>query len=256
MRLAQINEFTGKTVVIFGGSSGIGKECAHCFLANGADVIIAGRNKEKLQNVCDEFCKYGNIKFIQWNVNQISNYEKKLSELLKIVGGKVDILVNCAGVWDSENKDFFDVDENEFDNIINTNLKGSYFLNQIFAKYFVQNKIKGHIVNVASNVGILPTVKPYGISKWGIIGLIKGLGLHLAEYGITVNGIAPGAVATPLAGWKEGDCPARRAARNGRISFPCEIAESILYLAGYTGENFVGEVIVCDGGDKSISIRL
>lgn len=256
IKLAQINEFAGKTVVIFGGSSGIGKECAHCFLANGADVIIAGRNKEKLQKAREEYSKYGNIKFIQWDINLISQYEEKFSTLLELSNGKIDILVNSAGILDGVQKNFFEVTEKDFDGVISTNLKATYFLCQIFSKYFINNRIRGHIVNVASSLGFLPTVKPYAISKWGIVGLTKGLGMNLAEYGIIVNGIAPGEVATPILNWTEGNCPARKAQKIGRVAFTCEIAESILHLAGYTGENFVGEVIVCDGGDKSISLRL
>lgn len=253
---AHIGTFSGKTVVITGGNSGIGKEAARAFLSHGANVIIIGRNKEKLQATCNEYKAYGNIKHVQWDISNISNYEEKFSKLLTLTEGTIDVLVNSAGIWDNGRADFFTVTENEFDDVININLKSTFFLCQFFAKYFIDNRIRAHIVNVASNVGTLPTVKPYGISKWGVIGLTKGLGLHLAEYGITVNGVAPGAVATPLSNWKEGDCPARRAARNGRIAFPCEIAEAILNLAGYTGENFIGEVVVCDGGDKQTNIRL
>lgn len=256
IRLAHVGTFENKNVVIFGGASGIGKESAHCFLANGAHVVIVGRNIKKLQNVCAEYSRLGNIKYIQWDINEIANYTEKFSELKNLIDGQIDVLVNSAGVWDSNCADFLSVNVSEFDNVINTNLKANYFLCQIFTKYFIENKVKGHIVNVASNVGVLPTVKPYGLSKWGIIGLTKGLGYHLAEYGIIVNGVAPGGVATPLANWKEGDCPARRSSRNGRVSFACEVAELIVYLAGYTGENFVGEVLVCDGGDKTINMRL
>ncbi len=253
---AHIGNFCDKTVVITGGSSGIGKETAYAFLAHGANVVIVGRNIEKLQATCDEYRGYGNIKYIQWDISNITNYKDKFSELLTLTKGTIDVLVNSAGIWDSGCADFFNVEESEFDTVINTNLKSTFFICQTFAKYFIEKKIRAHIVNVASNVGTLPTVKPYGISKWGVIGLTKGLGFHLAEYGIIVNGVAPGAVATPLSNWQEGDCPARRAAKNGRIAFPCEIAEVILNLSGFTGDNFIGEVIVCDGGDKQINIRL
>lgn len=255
LKEADINVFKNKTVLVLGGNSGIGKEAAHCFLLNGARVIVAGRDLEKLKATCLEYGVWGEIDYYQWDVTDVSLYKVKLEQLLHRIN-RIDVIVNSVGIWDKYNKEFFDVSESEFDDIINTNLKASYFINQLFANYFIKERIKGHIVNVISNVGTLPTVKPYGISKWGLMGLVKGLGLNLAEYGITVNGVAPGAVATELAGWKEGDCPARRAAKNGRITFPCEIAEIIVSLAGTSGEIMNGEVIVADGGDKSINLRL
>lgn len=254
---SDIRLFEGKCVLITGGGSGIGYECAQAFLWGGANVIIAGRDRNKLQNACFKMnTELGSpkCKFIVWDIRVTGEYRERLEEAEKLFQMPIDILVNNAGVW--EGKDFFAVSEKDFDDIINTNLKAAYFLCQIFAKYFIDLRKRGHIVNVISNVGFLPTVKPYGLAKWGMIGLTKGLGLHLAEYGITVNGVAPGAVATELAGWKEGDCPARRNAKNGRISFPCEIAQTVMNLAGFMGENMNGEVLACDGGDKTVNIRL
>lgn len=254
MHKAKIQMFKGKNILITGGSSGIGKACAEAFLLGGGNIIIAGRNSEKLLEVSKELSILGNINTIEWDIINISQGENKLAQCEKMVAGQMDILVNCAGVW--EGKNFLDVTEEDFDIIMQTNLKATYFMCQLFAKYYIKNHMKGHIVNVISNVGNLPTVKPYGMSKWGLTGLTKGLGLNLAEYGITVNGIAPGAVATPLAGWAEGDCAARRNAKTGRLSFPCEVAHLILLLAGFFGENMPGEIMECDGGDKTIGMNL
>lgn len=256
MKAADIQIFKEKTVLITGGNSGIGKECAFAFAYAGANVIIAGRDEQKLQNVCENTRKVGKCKYIKWDVRNVSDYESKIREAEEKFRTEIDILVNSAGIFDGAIKDFFEITATEFDHVLETNLKGTYFMCQVFAKYFINKRKKGHIVNVVSNLGTLPTVKPYGISKWGMVGLTKGLGLHLAEYGITVNGVAPGEVATPINGWKEGDCPARRAHKNGRLSFPCEVAQVILYLAGFTGENMIGEIVVCDGGDKTINTRL
>lgn len=256
MKKAEIQIFEGKTVLIIGGSSGIGKECALAFAYAGASVIVAGRDEKKLQNVCECVGKAGKCKYVRWDVRDVGSYESKLEQVEKQFGTNIDILINSAGILDGVNKNFFEITPDEFDDVIETNLKATYFICQSIARYFIEKKIKGHIVNVISNLGTLPTVKPYGISKWGMVGLTKGLGNSLAEYGITVNGIAPGEVATPILGWKKGDCPARKAHKNGRISFPCEVAQTILHLAGFTGENMTGEIVVCDGGDKTINMRL
>lgn len=252
---AEIFPFEGKTVLIFGGTSGIGKETAFAFLKSGANVMIAGRNMEKLQLAEKELREQGNhIAGIQWDIKEIGNYESKLIEAETLFQRKIDIVINSAGIW--TNSTFYEVTEKEYDEIMSTNLKGVYFICQLFANYFIQHQIRGHIVNVLSNTGTLPTVKPYGLSKWGGYGLTKGLGLHLAEYGIIVNGVAPGGIATELSNWHKGDCPARRNSKIGRIGFPCEVAQIILQLAGFMGDNMPGEIVVCDGGDKAIGISL
>lgn len=252
---AQIHPFEAKTVLIFGGSSGIGKETALAFLKAGANVIIAGRNEERLKLAESELEKEeNNLAGIQWDITEIGNYESKLAEAESLFHREIDVVINSAGIW--TNSTFYEVTEKEYDEIMGTNLKGIYFICQLFANYFIGHQIKGHIVNVLSNTGALPTVKPYGISKWGGYGLTKGLGMHLAEYGIIVNGVAPGGIATELANWHKGDCQARRNSRIGRIGFPCEVAQIILQLAGFMGDNMPGEIVVCDGGDKAIGISL
>jgi 3-oxoacyl-[acyl-carrier protein] reductase len=256
MKDANIGTFEGKTVIILGGSSGIGRECAVAYAYAGANVLVAGRNVSKLQEVCNEVGEIGRCNYIEWDIREVDGFKDKMEKAEHIAQSEIDIVVNSAGVVDGTDKDFFAITPEIFDNVIETNLKGTYFLCQTAAEYFIQKKKKGHIVNVVSELGFLPTVKPYGISKWGMVGLTKGLGMNLAEYGIVVNGIAPGEVATPILHWEKGNCPARRAKSNGRVSFPCEVAQTILHLSGFMGENMIGEVIECDGGERSISMRL
>lgn len=249
-------QLLGKTVLISGGGSGIGRECARIFASYGANVIITGRNTDKLKDTCKYAGMYGNVSYLQWDIKDVSSFETNLQDALRIFDGSIDILVNSAGIIDDSSMPFSCVNTGKFDEVISVNLRGTYFMCQTFANYFINKHINGHIVNVASVLGLLPTVKPYGISKWGVVGLTKGLGMALAEYGITVNGVAPGEVATPILKWQEGNCPARRASKTGRVSFPCEIAQSILFLADYTGENYIGEVVNCSGGDTTTSVKI
>ncbi len=256
MKEANIQLFKEKTVLIAGGGAGIGRECAIAFAYAGADVIIAGRNEERLRKVSQEVGRISKCDYIVWDVRNIDEYQEKFNQLEMIASRGLDIFINGAGVMDTKFLDFFSVTPEDFDNIIETNLKGAYFMCQWIAKYFMERKRKGNIVNIISNTGIVPTVKPYGLSKWGLMGLTKGLGHHLAQYGIIVNGIAPGEVATGALGWQEGDCPARRSHKNGRLAFPCEIAQSVMYLASFMGENMLGEVMICDGGDRTNHMRI
>lgn len=245
----------GKKAVILGGNSGIGKDTARCFLCNGASVCITGRNKEKLESTCSEYSSLGDITYQVWDAVVFEKYKDNLADILKKIGD-IDVVVNSIGILDGTGLSYWEVTEEDFDAVIQTNLKSLFFIDRIFARYFVEKRIHGHICNVLSYLGTVPTVKPYGISKWGGVGLTKGMGENLAEYGITVNGVAPGEVATPISHWKEGNCPARRAEKTGRVAFPCEVAETILQLSSYTGDNIIGDVVMCNSGCTSIGIRL
>ncbi len=133
------------------------------------------------------------------NNTQVSTFEKTFDDILsevKVAGvNGIDILVNNAGV---NYKGMPDATEEEYDKVLDTNLKGVYFLSQMLGKYFVTNNIKGNILNIASASCIRPADSAYTVSKWGIRGLTLGLAKTLAKYGITVNGIAPGPTATPM----------------------------------------------------------
>ena len=254
--------FAGKVALIMGGGSGIGLACAEAFFSLGADVIVAGRTEKKLRKACEEIgrissmCRQNRISSIIWDITNIKKNKEKLLEAEKIYGHDIDIVVNSAGALAEVSKSFLEVSEDGYDHIMNTNLKGMFFFSQDLIRYFLERKIKGRLVNVLSVLGTLPTVKPYGISKWGGVGLTKGLGKNYAEYDIIINGVAPGEVATDMLGWSEGNCPARRASLIGRVAFPPEIANVVVQLAGFMGDNMPGEVVVCSGGDICTSVRL
>lgn len=254
MQQAGISLFKDKTVIITGGGTGIGRETARVFLQMGANVIIIGRKKGRLESACNELRQYGQIRYLEWDITQIQMGKRKLEICESMFNSKPEILINCAGIL-GEVTNFYDVSEEYFDRIIGTNLKATYFMCQLFAKYYLKNHIKGRMVNVISTVGNQPTVTPYGVSKWGMSGLTKGLGANLAEYGIIVNGVAPGTTATSMTGWKKGETPARRHTPIGRLAFPCEIANIIINLAGLPGENMPGEIIESDGGYRFTSMN-
>lgn len=255
IRKSGYNCFPGKNVLIIGGSGGIGAESAYAFHELGANVIVTGRNIQKLEKVCDNIGTE-KINYLRWDITKIHENELKLKEAENIFGGQIDIVVNSAGILEEKEKSFLEVTEEGFDSVLNTNLKSMFFLCQCVIKYFLEKKIAGRLVNVLSNLGTLPTVKPYGISKWGGVGLTKGLGLNYAEYDIIVNGVAPGEVATDMSNWKPGNVPARRASKIGRCAFPTETANVIIQLAGFMGDNMPGEIVVCNGGDMVTGVRL
>ena len=119
---------------------------------------------------------------------------------------------------------------------------------QAMSKYMIEQKIRGSIVTVISEMGFRAAKTPYDISRWGERGFIRGAALMLAEYGIVVNGVAPGIISTEMGGYKEGDSLYLKAHPNKRYVTPKEIANTCLFLASDFGNNMVGEIIISDGG--------
>ena len=113
----------------------------------------------------------------------------------------------------------------------------------------MSKKIHGHIVNVASIKGFIGEASPYSVSKWGVVGLTKGLGRILAPKDIIVNGIAPGGTLTPMAHIKDNNM-LHLATPSMRLADPNEMANLALFLGSDLGNNIVGEVIVSDGGQR------
>lgn len=236
----------GKKILITGGSSGIGRSIAEKCLETGAKVVITGRSYNKLELVKKDI-NNKNLYILEWDVSDTNVIDKKIEEIIIALGG-LDILFNNAGI--DSYKRFLDVEEEMFDKVMDTNIKGAFFIAQSISRYFLNNKQNGKIINIASIRGIYGTSEPYGISKWGIMGLTKGLGRDLASKGIIVNGIAPGATATAINGINVKENAYYGSTKNKRIALPEEIAEIALFLASDAANHIVGEVIVCDGGES------
>lgn len=173
------------------------------------------------------------------------NFNNLRSLLAKKGIAPIDILVNNAGV---NFKGMPNATEDEYDKVLDTNLKGVFFLSQMFGKYMVTNGIKGNILNIASSSSLRPADSAYTLSKWGIRGLTLGLAKSLAKYGITVNGIAPGPTATPMM-IKDGqtDMSLGRLPL-GRYIMPEEISNMAVLLVSDMGRSIMGDIIYMTGG--------
>ncbi|MEM3852145.1 MAG: SDR family oxidoreductase [Methanomassiliicoccales archaeon] len=251
--MAYSADFKGKSVIITGGTSGIGLVTAQLFVAGGANVIITGKNKEKGQKALSQIKGKGEIEFIRGNVSNSTDAEKLMSFAEKKYGG-LDVLVNNAGVYLAKKID--ETSEEEWDWIMNTNLKGTY----IVSKYAIRLlKIKkGCIVNVASVSGLVGVKNEaaYCASKGGVIQLTKAMALDYAADGIRVNAVCPGDIETPMM-WEalnrvedkslavEKDKAFHPLGRFGR---PEEVAGLILYLASPDAAFITGSAFSIDGG--------
>ncbi len=252
VNIAQLNHgeiLKGKRVLVTGGTSGIGLAITQKFLSEGAKVLITGRTVSRLKETSDKLAGK-DIHTLVWDVTNSSIANEKMNEAVQILGG-IDIVVNNAGVYSSV--PFQLVDQNIWDRVMDTNIKGVFFVCQAVVRYMNENSNGGKIINITSIRAFQGDTAPYGISKWGLNGLTKGLARDLISKNIIVNGIAPGITATGINNIDAAENAYYNGEpRNRRIAFPEEIAESALFLASDAANNIVGQVICCDGGTTLI----
>lgn len=245
----------GRAALITGGTSGIGYEMAKAFVKAGATVIITGRNKEKALAACErlelELSVRNRIFPLVMDNTKVREFTPKFEEAVNMTENKrINILVNNAGLVGGE---ISTCTEEQYDAIVDTNLKGTFFLSQLVARYFIDNKIQGNILNIGSSSSLRPATSAYTMTKWGMYGLTKGLAKILAPHGITVNGLAPGPTATPML--MPGGIKDDIAFNNplGRFEMPCEIANMAVFLVSDMGRAVVGDMIFMTGGSGVVT---
>lgn len=193
----------GKVAVVTGGTTGIGFEIAKAFIHNGASVIITGRDNDRIANAVvklkNEISDNENM-FVCGEVldnTMTTQIEERWKQILSHIENKhIDILVNNAGIISKTH--FGKTDEKDYNLVMETNLKGTYFLSEIVSNYMIENGIKGNILNISSSSALRPAVSAYSMAKWAIHGLTLGMAKKLSPYGIVVNSIAPGPTATRM----------------------------------------------------------
>lgn len=246
----------GKIALITGGGSGIGYAIAECFLKAGCKCIIAGRERNKLIYAQNELSKYGadKVQTIVLDISDVSNMEKSVEDAANLfVDSHIDILINNASVRGT--KRFGDIDEEEYDMVMNTNVKGTFFMTQAMGKYMINNHIQGYIVNIGSSASLLPAYTSYRMSKWAVKGFTLGAAEILLPYGIIVNTIAPGPTMTQMMNKTPNDSIYDEKIPSKRFSQPCEIAALALYLVSGFADQIVGESININGGDGTLTIH-
>lgn len=241
----------GKVALITGGTSGIGLAIAQAFQNAGAKVIIAGTNQVKLESALE---KMGGVKGLLIDVRDTEHLPDKVKEAEALFEeNKIDILVNSAGVVVKH--DFWGIDEKEYDGIMDTNAKGTFFMSQAVGKAMIEKQVKGHILNVTSSSALRPAWTPYQMSKWAVRGLTLGLADTLLPYGIVVNAIAPGPTATPMLGKTEGSSISEPNNPSKRYSMPEEIASMAVYMVSNAGRMIVGDTVYMTGGSGTITLH-
>lgn len=242
---------SGKTAIVTGSSSGIGRGAAVMLAKAGVNVVLAARRFEKLQEVAAEIEKLGQKALpIQVDVTKKEDIQKMVAETVKNFG-KIDILFNNAGVLDYKN--FIDIDDESWNKVLNVNLRGYLWVSQAVAKEMIKNK-HGKIINTASIAGLaaFPQITVYNTSKAAVIMLTKSMASELGPMGINVNAIAPGAIETEMTQdmLKDPKTAQGFVAKIpvGRIGKPEDIGGAVLFLASDLSNYVTGETLVVDGG--------
>ena len=195
-----------RKTLVTGASRGIGYAIAKKLSQNDCAVVITGRNISNLECVAREFGE--NVFPMVWDAAEFNKADEKINEAANILGG-LDIVVNNAGIFAQRNEwdrnSLLKTTVNEWQNVININSSAVFFSMQATVNYMLKNNIKGNILNITSVAGEEPVYGAYGGSKILATSLTRGWGKMFASDGITINGIAPGPVATEMNNWHEGD---------------------------------------------------
>src|SRR5690625_4290947 len=241
---------SGKNALITGASRGIGRGIALEFARQGANVAVnyAG-NEKKAQEVVDELLKLGVNAFkIQADISNEANVRDMVKEVIQKFG-RLDILVNNAGI--TKDNLLMRMKEAEFDQVINTNLKGSFLCTKAVSRQMMKQK-SGKIINVASIVGVSgnPGQANYVAAKAGVIGLTKTTAKELASRNILVNAVAPGFISTDMtdALTEEQRKEMLSMIPLSKLGRPEDVAKVVRFLASEDANYITGQTIHIDGG--------
>ncbi|MGB9839104.1 3-oxoacyl-[acyl-carrier-protein] reductase [Thermovenabulum sp.] len=241
----------GKVAIVTGGSRGIGKSICIKLAEKGCNVVINYvKNESFALEVAREIENMGQGAYlVKKDVSKIKEAEELIEEVYKKFNN-IDILVNNAGI--TKDTLFLRMTEEDFDKVLDTNLKGTFNVTKAAVKYMVKKRF-GRIINISSIVGIYGNAGQvnYAAAKAGIIGFTKALAKELGSRGITVNAVAPGFIKTDMTTpiiEKETEEKIIERIPLKRIGLPEDVANLVVFLASDEASYITGQVIAIDGG--------
>jgi len=252
VQVAQINYgsiLKDRNIVITGGGSGIGLAMAKKFASEGANVIISGRNEEKLKKAVEEIG--ANAQYAQFDVTDVNNDRTFLEKCKTMFNGAIDCLVSNAGLSLHENV-FTNVTIDGFDKQFNTNMRGNYFLCKAFLEMKLSEKAENaSLLVTTSETGDQAYDIPYGMTKAALNSMVKALSRRVYKSGIRVNAIAPGVTLSEMtssyASAEDGNL--YRDCASGRTYLPEEVAEVACFLISDASKCISGEIIHTNAGN-------
>ena len=238
----------GKTAVVTGGGSGIGKATALKLAADGANIVVVHMDpEEKAAAVIAEIEALGvKAKAIRMDVSDFSAVEVMIGDIVAEFGS-IDILINCAGI--TKDALIARMKEDQFDAVISVNLKGTFNMIRHCTPVFMKQK-SGTIVNVSSVSGLIgnPGQANYSTSKAGVVGLTKSTAKELVSRGVRCNAVAPGFIATDMTANLSKNNKLVDMIPMKRMGTADEVADLIFFLASDASSYITGEIIKVDGG--------
>jgi len=253
--MKEILDLNGKVAIVTGATKGLGYGMALKLANHGANIVVASRTVEDCRKVADEIESIGNeVLSCPTDVSKKIQVDKLVESTVEKFG-KIDILVNNAGVGIT--KLAKDLTEEEWDNVVDIDLKGVFLVAQSVSKVMIKQN-SGNIINIASLGGIISSSRliPYMAAKAGVIHMTKGLAVEWAKYNIRVNGVAPGYVLTPLTEKVVNNKKTYKALTGltpmRRLGTVDEIANVVLFLASDASTYITGETIIVDGGRHAL----
>jgi len=239
-----------KVAIVTGGSRGIGKAICQSFAENGCDIALTYNNsKESAENLADDLNKMGvKAKAYKSDASSFDDSSKLVDDVMSDFG-KIDVLVNNAGI--KKDNLLMRMDKEDFDTVINTNLSSVFNLTKSSIRTFLKQR-SGSIINISSVVGVKGNAgqSNYSASKAGIIGFSKSIALELGSRNIRSNVIAPGFIETDMTdslsedvinSWKE-NIPLKRGGN------PSDVGNACVFLASDLSSYITGQVLHVDGG--------
>lgn len=246
-------KLAGKVALVTGSSQGIGAAIAVRLAQEGADIVINYHShpeegdavKAKVEALGRKAVSIGA------DLGAVAQVYQLIADSVAALG-KIDLLVNNAGV--EKNASFWDINEHDYDLVLNTNLKGPFFCTQAFVKHLQGRKSGGKIINISSVHEELPFphFTTYCASKGGVKMMMRNLSIELAPLGITINNVAPGAIETPINTALLND-PVKLKALLGniplaRLGKPDDVSSAVAFLASSEADYITGTTLVVDGG--------
>ena len=242
-------DLNGKIAIVTGASQGIGETIAVEMAKSGANVFCLARNKNALDSTINKIISNGDkASAYSCDISDNEQFNNIVTDIFKEYGS-IDILVNNAGI--TNDTLLMRMSDDQWDSVLHINLKGSFTCTRSVIKYMMKKK-SGRIINITSIVGLTGNAGQanYAASKAGLIGMTKSIAKEVASRGITANCVAPGWIETAMTEQLSDDVKNKFLSQipTGKIGYPKDIANTVIFLASKEAEYITGQTITVDGG--------